>query len=250
MANLDITSGTIRTGSTVSTSFPTDPIATNGMGTINVNEPTSLTGFTRLEIADVQRQWSQVADAAIQVSDINDPIGQAHFAQGLTLGTDTVTAIDLDPSQQGSFTDTGWWDIAKPVASDTLIVDGQLELGGTLDLRALSSDWVRGQEFNILDFDLALNDSDDDGFIDSHFDEYIIPYLYSDDYAILTHEDLVDNQFLVDLGEVGEGIDGMLSWDFTELYSQGIIRVVPEPATWALFAMGLLALGLIRRRKK
>ena len=39
-------------------------------------------------------------------------------------------------------------------------------------------------------------------------------------------------------------------WDFTDLYTQGIIRVIPEPATWAIFAIGMMAFAFFRRRKK
>jgi len=170
--------------------------------------------------------------------------GPATFDAGSTL------TIDLNPPQPGNFTPTGWFDVSTPTASDTLAVTGELTLGGTLDLRALNDEWARGQEFNILDFNLALNDTDGDGYIDTHFDEYIIPYLSTDEYEILTHEELVDNQYLVDLGETGEGIGRMLSWDFSDLYSQGIIRVVPEPSTWAIFGLGLLGLGWFSRRRR
>jgi len=176
-------------------------------------------------------------------------IGTLNATGPVTFNPGSSLVIQLDPSSPGNFTPTGWGDVSEATASDTLNVTGQLTLAGTLDLRAIDDSWARGQEFNILDFDLAINDADGDGNIDTHFDEYIIPHFYSDDYTTITHDELISGQFLVDIDETGEGVGNMLNWDFTDLYSQGIIRVVPEPATWALFGLGLLALGVFRRRK-
>ena len=122
-------------------------------------------------------------------------------------------------------------------ASDQLDVDGLLDLSGDgdiLDLSSMSADWVPNMEFDVLDFDS----------IDGEFDAIIVPNIYSDDWAILTGDEL-----LPELDGNGEGLGGILAWDFTDLYTTGVIRVVPEPSTWLLSLAGLLALGLYRRRR-
>lgn len=44
-------------------------------------------------------------------------------------------------------------------------------------------------------------------------------------------------------------LGGGLSWDTSNLYTTGVISVVPEPTTWALLAGSLTALVIFRRRR-
>jgi len=48
----------------------------------------------------------------------------------------------------------------------------------------------------------------------------------------------------------GTDLGGGLSWDTSNLYSTGVITVVPEPATWALIAIGGTLMMATRRRRQ
>jgi|GEM_PF-2111277 len=224
-------------------------VGQGGNGSI-VSQTTIHNGGTLAGTGQVNNDITVVSGGTVSPGDNSGgAIGTLTVDGAATLQSGSTLQIQLDPSQQGNFTPTGWWDISTAAASDTFNVGGELTLAGTLDLRAMSDAWERGQEFNVLDFDLALNDADGDGKIDSYFDEYVIPNLYGDDYLVLTHSELLDNQYLVIGG--GEGGGGLLNWDFSDLYTQGIIRVVPEPATWAIFGLGLFGIGwFVRRRRR
>jgi len=49
---------------------------------------------------------------------------------------------------------------------------------------------------------------------------------------------------------VGTDLGGGNSWDTANLYTTGVITVVPEPATWGLLAFSLTTVIILRRRRK
>jgi autotransporter-associated beta strand protein len=49
---------------------------------------------------------------------------------------------------------------------------------------------------------------------------------------------------------VGADLGGGKSWDTTNLYTDGTITVVPEPATWGLLAFSLTTVIVLRRRRR
>jgi len=226
-------------------------IGESGAGSIA--SPTTVTGGTLAGTGFVNNSVAVNSASIVSPGDNGGSdlgtltVGSAVFAAGSSL------VIQLDPSQPGDFTPTSNHVLATSGASDRLVVNGELSLGGTLDLRPLVGGHLSAsprQEFDILDFDLAdiLNDSDQDGILDTHFDTYLIPYLHTDGYATVGHQEMVDSNFYINTGDYGDL--GYYTWDFNDLYTQGIIRVIPEPGTWAVFGLGLLTLGFFRRRKK
>jgi hypothetical protein len=93
---------------------------------------------------------------------------------------------------------------------DQIDVAGSLTLGGTLDVALIYGfEPQAGQTFDLLDW----------GSVRGEFNA-------------------------VDLPALGEG----LAWEASGLYSSGVLRVVPEPATLSLLALGGAA--MMARRKK
>jgi len=173
-------------------------------------------------------------------------MGETTITGDYSMGPDAVLAIDLDPSQPAGFAPSNN-DPAYPSVSDKLVVEGSIDLGGTLDLRPTTTEWINGVEFDILDFTLTPeNDADSDGELDSKFDWIILPLLGEDGFATIAGDDLMPNP-----EGVGEGgISTLLRWDLRDLYTTGLIRVVPEPATWAIYGFGLIGFGWFIRRRK
>ncbi|HBO43613.1 MAG TPA: hypothetical protein DD670_06725, partial [Planctomycetaceae bacterium] len=91
------------------------------------------------------------------------------------------------------------------------LVAGALALDGTLNVTSLGGAFANGQVFDILDW-ASLSGS---------FETVNLPALASG-----------------------------LSWDISDLYTSGELRVVPEPAMMSLLLLGLIgAVGLARRRR-
>jgi hypothetical protein len=94
---------------------------------------------------------------------------------------------------------------------DALIITGQATLDGVLEVRLLD-DFTPGYDdvFDILDWATLAGGSE--------FESFILPAL-------------------------ADGLD----WDTSELYTDGTLAVIPEPATLVLIAAGLPA--LLKRRR-
>ena len=107
--------------------------------------------------------------------------------------------------------------------------------GSVLDLSFLNDKAGIGVEFDIMDW----------GGLQGEFDIIVLPLASSDSWAIIDGDDL-----LPDLGEHGEGGNSLLRWDLRDLYLTGVVKVIPEPTTWLLAALGLIGLGLAARRRK
>jgi len=101
--------------------------------------------------------------------------------------------------------------LASGAQYDQVIVGGNLVADGTLNVRLLDGFMPGvGNEFDVLEF----------AAIDGTFDAVNLP-----------------------------GLAPGLRWDTSSLYSDGVLTVVPEPATLSLLALGGLG-ALLRRRRK
>lgn len=173
------------------------------------------------------------------VLDLTRPEAEAYLMEGSSL------AIQLAP---GTTPAVPWTPSAlnEIAGSDMLDVDGLLTLGegSILDLSFVGGSAGIATEFRVLDFNLAANDLDGDGSIDSFFDIIILPMSGTDQFAIIDGGDLLPN-----LGENGEGLGSLLHWDLRGLYTSGVIKITPEPTTWLLAAFGLVGIFLARRRQ-
>lgn len=139
-------------------------------------------------------------------------IGLLNFGSSLALTSTAITTMEINGTTRGT-------------SYDAVNVVGALTNGGTLSL-VLGTTFDPGNySFNLFDF----------GSQTGAFDSIALSGTYS---GLLTGS-----------GDTRTLVDGVNTWTFA--YSTGdlSLAVVPEPSTWALLALGMTSLMVVRRRR-
>lgn len=129
----------------------------------------------------------------------------------------------------------------------------QFDLGEEFNLSGLSV-WGYGSNVNLLrEFSLNFYDSDRN-LLDSGFDFLITDYIQPDEHADFSFDSVSGVQYVEMLmSDNFLGAAGHLGGDrvgFTGVRFHGSNAATPEPATWVMMALGLLAGAVVYRRKR
>ncbi|MCX6971856.1 MAG: autotransporter-associated beta strand repeat-containing protein [Verrucomicrobia bacterium] len=188
-----------------------------GSGTTTLSAVNSYTGATTVNVGTLLINGSTSASSAVTVA------SGATLGGSGTVGGFTTVSGNLKPGNSpGTLSFSSGLTLASTSNTtmeitgigaglfDRVVVTGQLDFGGTLSLNNTGYTAVYGNSVDLFDWTTTTGS-----------------------FSAITGTDL----------------GGGYSWDTSNLYSTGVITVVPEPATWALLAFSLTTVVVLRRRR-